>query len=385
MANIQGNSSKKFRVFYCDSSVLTNYTDYGQIIPETTLQATGVWKQLRVMSPLSSINLAQEPFKVMQSGTKILADIPEAGLQKPETVFDIMMHSGLEAAHPLLFKTGFGKLVAKTGSTTIATVASDTSFTLTSATGFAIGDIVKVLSATDEFKGFDVIANLATTTVTLQSGIAGLLATDKITSESYYDMQEVTDDKYYHLFVETEIGNFFILWNKISIDMTTEANVLLKTTFKFSGGSFLKTEKTYADLDTTTLETQVLKHTIGNFKKAVIGADTCRKVVKSTFTITRENVRMDSQCTENAQGNGGAYNDGVVATLDLQLNSYPEVLTNYEAGTSFDVLAYNSDLCIVGKGIVDSRVVFAENNNMIQPTIKIELNAVDGSPLRIVI
>jgi hypothetical protein len=29
--------------------------------------------------------------------------------------------------------------------------------------------------------------------------------------------------------------------------------------------------------------------------------------------------------------------------------------------------------------------MFAENNNMIQPTVKIELNAIDGSPLRIVI
>jgi hypothetical protein len=295
------------------------------------------------------------------------------------------MYSGLEAAHPLLFKTGFGKLVAKTGSTTIATVASDTGFTLTSATGFAIGDIVKVTDASDVFKGFDVVANLSSVTVTLVNGITGLLATDKITSESYYDMQEITDDKYYHLFVETEIGNFFILWNKVSIDMTTEANVLLKDTFKFSGGSFVKTTKTYADLDTTTLESQVLKHTIGNFEKAIIGGDTCRKVVKSTFTITRENVRIESQCSEDKQGNGGAFNEGVVAVLDLQLNSYPEVLTNYAAGTSFDVLAYNQDLCIVGKGVVDSRVMFAENNNMIQPTVKIELNAIDGSPLRIVI
>ena len=384
MTTIAGKSSKKFRVFYCDSADLTGYTDYGQVIPEANLDSDGVWKQLRVSSPLSNINLTQEPFKVPQSSTKILADIPEAGLKVPESVFEVMLHSGFEAAHLALLKTGFGKYTAKTGSTTIATVASETSFTLTSATGFAIGDIVKVLSATDEFKGYDVISNLATVTVTLQNGITGLLATDKITSESYYDLQEVTDNKYYHLFIESDVGNFFILWNKVSIDLTTVSKEILKLSLKFSGSNFFKTTKAYTDLSIT-LESQVLKHEIGNFNKVIAGADTCRKVVTSVFTITRENMKIDSQCTEDAQGNGGVFNDAVVATLDLQLLSYPEILTNHKVGTSFDIIAYNPDLCIVGKGVVDSRVIFADNNNMIQPTVKIELNAIDGSPLRVVL
>ena len=295
MTTIAGKSSKKFRVFYCDSADLTGYTDYGQVIPESVLDSSGVWKQLRTSAPLSNINLLQDPFKTPQSGTKILADIPQAGLKAPDCNFEVMLHTGFESAHLALLKTGFGKYTAKTGSTTIATVISDTSFTLTSATGFSIGDIVKVLSATDEFKGYGVISNLAAVTVTLQNGISGLLAADKITSESYYDMQEVTDNKYYHLFIETEIGNFFVLWNKVSIDLTTVSKEILKLSLKFAGGNFFKTAKTYADLGTTTLESQVLKHEIGNFNKVIVGADTCRKVVTSVFTITRENTRIHSQ------------------------------------------------------------------------------------------
>jgi len=382
--NLKPASSKIARLYYCKASTFTSYLDYGQNPTEAILDSAGDWKQLRMESELSQAVFNSEPFMIPQSSSEILSDYPQEGLQKPEVTVDQFHTVDFEPRHIDLLKSGFGTKVTATGSTTISTVTDDSTIIVASATGLAIGDIIKITDASDVFKGYAEITNVVIATLTLKNPVVGMVATDKVIEVAYYNTRTTEDDEYYHLFLTTDLGSFFIFWCKPSIDIVTTKDELAKITIKFQGDSILKTTKAVSDLTITT-DIAASARTTFNFKRVTIGDDVCRSIGMSTFSITRENVRIPSQCSESMQGNGGTFNTGVKASLEVTLLKYPVNAANYYNGTQIKVVAYNDKIAIFGDGVISKMTEFNIADAQIRPTMSIELNAIESKPVKVVL
>lgn len=389
MAVNKGLSSSILKAYYTDTSIITGFLNYGDVPTEAALDSLGVWQEFSCINSPSTINFAKEPFKITQYSSEILSDEVQKGLEKPEVLLEqnhTVGDTGFAKIHEGLIENSFGKKSGNsTGTTTIASKTSDSVIVLTAATNFAEGDIIVVKSATDVLKGKTEIIDLTTATITLKDEILGMVAGDKVTNVSYFDSRALsTDDKYYHLFLQTTIGNFFVLWCKPSMSIITTLNELTKISVKFLGDKTLKTTKVNTDL-TVTAQVRVPLKTVNNFNRVIAGTDTCRNVVSAIFTITKDNVRIPSQCSVSGQGNGGCFNQAVAATLELTLNKYPESIASYEANTEISVTAYNESVMFSGYGLISNLKEFNEADKQLRPVLSIELNAIELKPLKVVL
>lgn len=384
--NIKPASSKILKMYYTDASVFTGYENYGENPPIATLKSTGVWKQLRCESGIAGIVFAKDAFMTPQYSSEILSDTPQIGLEKPEITVDQLHTAEFLTRHSLLLGSGFGTPITCTGDTTISTVTDDDTIIVAAATNFDEGDIVKITSATDVFKGYAEIEDITSTTFTLKNPVSGMLATDKVIGVTSYNTRLTADDKYYHLFIESDIGNFFVYWCKPSISLTTPLNEQLKISVKFQGDSTVKTTEVFSGFTNKTTDVVASLPTIANFKKAIIGADVCRSITSSNFTLTRENVRIASQCSDSMQGNGGSFNTGLKdGMVEVELLKYTDNYASYVVGSGIKIAAYNEKFAIFGDGKISNLSEFNEIDMQVRPKITVMLNAIEGKPIKVVI
>lgn len=383
--NVLAKSAKIARAYYTKASIFTDYEDFGQNPTEALLDSDGVWQQLRMESSVGTIMLTEEPFQIPQSSSEILEDYPVRGLQKPEITIEQHHTAELKTRHEGLLEAGFGAKTTSIGDTTISTVTNTSKIIVASGTGFAAGNIVKITSATGVFKAYVEISSIETaTTLNLKNPIAGMVATDKVIGVTSWNTRITGTDGYFHLFLETSLGNFFVYWCKPSISLNTELNALGKIIFKFEGSSYIKTTKAATDLSITTDVLSSLP-TVFNFKKASIGDDICRSIVSSNFQIARTSTRVLSQCSDDQQGTGAIFNQPATAKVDVSLMKWSDNYTNYVNGTQIKILAYNEKFAISGDGIIENMTKFNEADAQIRPSLSIKLNSIESKPLKVVL
>ena len=383
--NILAKSAKIARAYYTKASIFTGYEDFGQNPTEALLDSDGVWQQLRMESSVSQIMLTEEPFQIPQSSSEILEDYPVKGLQKPELTIE--QHHTVEfvTRHEELLKAGFGTKIACTGDTTISTVTNTSKIIVASGTGFAAGNMIKITSAAGILKGFVEISSIeTTTTLNLKNPVIGMIATDKVVGVTSWNTRITETDEYFHLFIETSLGNFFIYWCKPTISLNTELNMLGKLITKFEGSKYIKTTKAASDLSITT-DVLASIPTVFNFKKVSIGDDVCRSITTSNFQIARTSTRVPSQCSDDMQGTGAVFNQPATAKVDVSLMKWSDNFTNYENGTQIKVLAYNEKIAISGDGVIENITKFNEVDAQIRPSLSIKLNSIEGKPLKVVL
>lgn len=145
-----------------------------------------------------------------------------------------------------LWQCAIGTMTDKTGSTTVATAASGTSFTLTAATNFAIGDAITVIIAT--IPEVTWITNLVSVTVTCSPALSVTPSVGAV----------VKNDGIHYTLSVADLKSFWLsLWRGDTVREDSSGCMVSKLDMDFSVGEIIIPKFSFSAKDTKAPVTEV--------------------------------------------------------------------------------------------------------------------------------
>jgi len=371
-----GNGANIFRVCYSKTSAIA--ADLGITINEgdnlteaQIIAASGVtWQQIQVANDVSKFVRTIEPLTQAQFGANYKDDISRIGFEKPEGQIDYIHHPLFPTTHETVLENGLGTKVAHgitadtvNGSTFHSNILTQTG------TNIVIGDIGKYIKISGQIAR---ITAVATNTITLNAKISAIDG-DAIVGIDSWNLQELTNDDSFVIFIEASNGNYFCTHCRFGIDLDVSNNDFLKWMINFQGDKAVPCSTlNFSNLGTSvTAEVIPTTASISNFSGVYFVDETEYCVHTFKPKVTREMTRKGSAATQSRNGNGGTFRDKF--TTELSVTMYSNSLdTQYRANTQIPVFAQRPDFAIdAQKSLIRSvnENVITDNQNVSELTL----------------